>query len=110
AGSDRARSRRPATVRLDSTYVYSDFERDRRYRLGDGVSGGLAWTRPVRFGGAQVSHDFSMRPDLVTFPVPLLEGSAAVPATVDVLVNGGRVMSSQVAQGPFQVSQLPVFS
>jgi outer membrane usher protein len=96
------------TVRLDSTYVFSDFTHQRRYWLGDFITGGLTWTRPVRLGGAQVTRDFSMRPDLVTFPVPLVSGSVAVPSTVDILVNGTRVLSSQAQPGPFQAPQLPV--
>jgi outer membrane usher protein len=95
-------------IRLDSTYLYSDYAAQRRYWLGDFITGGLNWTRPVRFGGAQVTHDFAMRPDLVTFPAPSLSGSTAVPSTVDVFVNGGRVLSQQVQPGPFQVPQAPV--
>ena len=110
AGANPTGSGRSAAIRLDSTYVYSDFASQRRYRLGDFITGGLTWTRPVRFGGVQVTRDFSMRPDLVTFPLPLVAGSAAVPSTVDVLVNGARVLSGQVPPGPFQVPQLPVLS
>jgi outer membrane usher protein len=110
AGVNPTGSAESPTVRLDSTYVYSDYASQRRYRLGDFITSGLTWTRPVRFGGVQVSRDFSMRPDLVTFPLPLVAGSAAVPSTVDVLVNGARVLSGQVSPGPFQVSQLPVLS
>ena len=99
-----------SATRLDSTYVYSDFASQRRYRLGDFVTGGLGWTRPVRMGGVQVSRDFSMRPDLVTFPLPLVAGQAATPSTVDVLVNNVRVLSRQVAPGPFQAPQLPLIS
>ena len=95
-------------VRLDSTYVYSDFRHDRRYRLGDVISGGLAWTRPVRLGGVQITHDFSMRPDLVTFPLPSVAGTTAVPSTVDVLLNGAKLLSGPVPAGPFQAPQLPV--
>ncbi|HEX4737448.1 MAG TPA: fimbria/pilus outer membrane usher protein [Allosphingosinicella sp.] len=97
-----------SAIRLDTTYVYSDPRSLRRYRLGDFISGGLPWTRPVRLGGAQVDSDFSMRPDLVTFPVPAISGSAAVPSTVDVLVNGARTLSTAVPPGPFQVPQVPV--
>jgi outer membrane usher protein len=97
-------------VRLDSTYVYSDPKTMRRYRLGDFISGALPWTRPVRMGGAQVSSDFSMRPDLITFPVPAISGSASVPSTVDVLVNNSRVVSGSVDPGPFQVPQVPVIT
>jgi outer membrane usher protein len=97
-----------SAVRLDSTYTFSDPDTLLRYRLGDVISGGLSWTRPVRLGGAQVITDFSMRPDLVTFPLPSLSGSAAVPSTVDVLVNGSRLLSQQVQPGPFALPQLPV--
>ncbi|MGZ3258168.1 MAG: fimbria/pilus outer membrane usher protein [Croceibacterium sp.] len=97
-------------VRLDTTYVYSDSNALRRYRAGDLISGGLAWTRPVRLGGAQVEHDFSMRPDLITFPLPEVAGSAAVPSTVDVLVNNRPVVSGAVPTGPFSVSEVPVIS
>jgi outer membrane usher protein len=95
-------------IRLDSAYVYSDADSLRRYRLGDYINGGLGWTRPVRLGGAQIQSDFSMRPDLVTFPLPVVSGSTAVPSTVDVLVNGSRVLSRSVQPGAFEIPQLPV--
>lgn len=100
----------PRTVRLDTSYTYSDPETLRRYRLGDFISGGLSWTRPVRLGGARISSDFSMRPDLVTFPLPSLRGAATVPSTVDVLVSGQRSFSREVPPGPFEVPQLPVMT
>ena len=97
-----------SATRLDSTYTLSDPASLRRIRLGDFVSGSLAWTRPVRLGGAQVSLDFGLRPDLITFPLPSVSGSAAVPSTVDVLVNGTRLFSREIAAGPFEIPQLPV--
>ena len=95
-------------VRLDSTWTFSDPDTLRRYRAGDFISGSLAWTRPTRLGGVQAASDFSLRPDLVTFPLPSISGSAAVPSTVDVLVNGNRVLTRQVGAGPFEIPQLPV--
>ncbi|MDR3532445.1 MAG: fimbria/pilus outer membrane usher protein [Rhodopila sp.] len=97
-----------SAIRLDSAYVYSDPDTLRRYRLGDFTTSGLGWTRQVRLGGAQINSDFSMRPDLVTFPLPSVSGSVAVPSTVDVLVNGTQLLSRQVQPGPFQIAQLPV--
>ena len=64
----------------------------------------------MRLGGAQITHDFTMRPDLVTFPLPSMAGSVSVPSTVDVLVNGAQVLSRQVQPGPFDVPQLPVIT
>ncbi len=96
------------TVRLDTLYTFSDVGSMRRYSLGDVITGGLSWTRPVRLTGAQFRSDFSLRPDLVTFPLPSFSGTAAVPSTVDVLANGNLVLSHQVDAGPFEIPQLPV--
>jgi outer membrane usher protein len=95
-------------VRLDSTYTFSDPMKLRRYRVGDFINDGLAWTRPVRLGGVQLASDFRLRPDLITFPLPSISGSAAVPSTLDVLVNGNRFLSRSVGAGPFEIPQLPV--
>ncbi|MBV8736975.1 MAG: fimbrial biogenesis outer membrane usher protein [Alphaproteobacteria bacterium] len=95
-------------VRLDSAYTYSEPDEMRRWSLGDLVSGGLAWTRPVRLGGAQLSRDFSLSPDFVTYPYPVISASAAVPSSVDVFVNGLRQFSETLQPGPFAISTLPV--
>ena len=79
-----------------------------RYTAGDFITGGLAWTRPVHIAEFQVREDFSMRPDLVTFPMPAIRGSAGVPSTVNVLADGNLVASGSVGAGPFEVPQLPV--
>jgi outer membrane usher protein len=97
-------------IRLDSAYTWADVNTLRRYTLGDFITGGLAWTRPVHLEGAQINSDFSMRPDLVTFPLPSISGSAAVPSTVSVLADGNLGASSEIAAGPFEVPQLPVVS
>ncbi len=95
-------------VRLDTSFTTTDPVRLRRYTAGDLISGGLQSSRSVRLAGFQVSTDFTIRPDLITYPVPLLSGSAAVPSTVDVLVNGSRVGGGPVAAGDFAVSGVPV--
>jgi outer membrane usher protein len=74
------------------------------------IAGGLAWTRPVRLGGIQIQRDFSIRPDLVTLPLPSFSGSAAVPSTADVYVNGVRTVSQDVDSGPFRINNLPILS
>jgi outer membrane usher protein len=108
AGPDALNSTRTSFIRLDTAAQYSDVNSLRRYTLGDFVSDGLSWTRPVRMGGAQLRSDFTMRPDMITFPLPSLSGVAAVPSTLDVFANGVRLLSEQVEPGPFEMSQLPV--
>ena len=97
-------------IRLDSTYQFADANTLRRYSVGDFITGGLTWTRPVRLAGAQIRSDFSMRPDLVTFPLPSVSGSAAVHSVVNVLTNGNSVLSQEINPGPFEVQQLPMIT
>lgn len=99
-----------SSIRLDSAYTYSDADSLRQFIVGDYITDGLSWTRPVHLEGMQLHSDFALRPDLITFPLPSLTGSAAVPSTVSVLANGNMVLSSQVGSGPFQTPQLPVIS
>ena len=104
----RAGANSTKAIRLDSTYTLSDPETLRRVRIGDVISSGLAWTRPLRLGGGQIARDFGLRPDLVTFPVPSIAGQVAVPSTVDVLINGAQLLSTRAEPGPFELRQLPM--
>jgi outer membrane usher protein len=104
-GNDKFRA-----IRLDSTWTHSTSSSLRTYRVGDFISGGLPWTRPVRLGGIQISRNFGLRPGLVTAPIPAFSGTAAVPSTVDIYANGSRVYSGDVPAGPFSVGNLPIVS
>ncbi|WP_298015420.1 fimbria/pilus outer membrane usher protein [uncultured Castellaniella sp.] len=94
-------------VRFDTSWTRSDPDTLRTLVVGDAISGGLDWTRSVRLGGLQWSRNFSLRPDLVTFPVPVFTGSATVPSTVDLYVNSVRQLSTQVPGGPFMLAEMP---
>jgi outer membrane usher protein len=97
-------------LRLDTTWSYSDPASLVTYRAGDAISGGLAWTRPIRFGGVQVQRNFTLRPDLVTMPLPLISGSAAVPSTLDVYLGNAKTYSQEIAPGPYQITNVPMLS
>lgn len=103
-----AHARSLRAVRLNTTYSYSDPRRARTFSVGDIVSGALPYSRSFRLGGLQMSTNFSLRPDLITYPVPIVSGGAAVPSTVDIFVNGVRQLSAPLAAGPFTVPKLPV--
>jgi outer membrane usher protein FimD/PapC len=95
-------------LRLDTTFAYSDQDTLTTYRAGDTITGGLAWTRPIRIGGLQVQRNFAVRPDLITLPLPSVAGTAAVPSTVDVYVNNMKTFSQDIGTGPYQIANLPV--
>ncbi len=94
-------------VRYDTTWSRSDPATLATLRIGDSVSSSLDWSRSVRLGGIQWSTNFSLRPDLVTFPVSTLSGSAVVPSAVSLYVNGIQQYSGTVQSGPFTINQMP---
>ncbi|MDO8776035.1 MAG: fimbria/pilus outer membrane usher protein [Burkholderiaceae bacterium] len=76
--------------------------------VGDAVGGSGGWSRPVRYGGVRYGRDFALAPGFITYPLPALSGSAALPSTVDVLVNNQRQASASVKTGPFALTNVPV--
>lgn len=106
AGSTLAR--RTNLLRLNTTFSYSDADSLRTYNVGDTISSGLAWTRPIRMAGVQVQRNFGLRPDLITLPLPIISGSAAVPSTLDVYVNNVKTYSQEVAPGSYRINDLPL--
>jgi outer membrane usher protein len=94
--------------RLNTTWNYSDPERLITYNAGDLVSRGLPWTRSVYLGGMQVERNFSLRGDLVTLPMPVISGSAAVPSTLEVYTQNVKTYSTDIPAGPFELSNFPV--
>lgn len=98
---------RSTVRRLSSTYTYSNADQLFKLRVGDIVTGALPWSRAVRFGGIQISSDFNLRPDLITYPLPTIESSTVVPGTVSLIANGVQQLSAVVQPGPFTVHVLP---
>ena len=96
--------------RLDTRWSYSDPVRLSTWTAGDLISGGLAWTRPVRLGGVQWRRNFGVRPDLITFPVPRFTGQATVPSAVELLINNVKQFDAQVDDGPFVLDTFPRIS
>nr|MBA2238178.1 fimbrial biogenesis outer membrane usher protein [Lysobacter sp.] len=94
-------------TRLDTRWSYSDPARLQTWSAGDIVTGGLAWTRPVRLGGVQWRRNFGVRPDLISYPVPQFSAEATVPSAVELYVNNVRQLDRQVGAGPFVLTDFP---
>ncbi|WP_371919511.1 fimbria/pilus outer membrane usher protein [Pseudomonas sp. SDI] len=93
--------------RYDTTWRYSDEARLLTWEAGDVVTGALPWTTSVRVGGVQLSRDFGVRPDLVTYPLPAFVGEAAVPSSVDLFINGYKSASADLQPGPYTLTNVP---
>ncbi|MDU4093790.1 MAG: fimbria/pilus outer membrane usher protein, partial [Pantoea sp.] len=94
-------------LRYDTWWSYEDENRVLSWRVGDLITDALGWSSSVRLGGIQLARDFSVRPDMVTWPLPSFAGQAAVPSTVDLFVNGYRTSSNQVQPGPWTMNNMP---
>jgi outer membrane usher protein len=94
-------------VRLDTYWRTVDARRAIVYAAGDVIADGGELGSIYRLGGVQVRRDYGNRPDLVTMAMPIFSGSAAVPSTVDLYVNGLRYFSGETGRGPFQFRSLP---
>lgn len=97
-------------TRLDSTWTVDQPNSMASWRIGDAVNRGGSIGQTVRFGGLQYATNFATRPDLVTFPQLTINGSAALPSTIDVYLNNIKTYSQNVPPGPFTLNNLPVFS
>lgn len=107
-GRDDAEARE--IVRLDTTWTLDLPARLATLRLGDSTSVSGGWGRAVRFGGLQFGTNFATQPTLVTTPLLAAQGTAVVPSTVDVFVNGNRVTSQDVPPGPFTIDHVPAIT
>jgi outer membrane usher protein len=94
-------------VRLDTTWRLDFPDRLETLRVGDAISTAGAWGRAARFGGVQYGTNFSTQPTLVTTPLLYAEGEAILQSTVDVFVNGQKVVSEAVPPGPFTIDRVP---
>jgi outer membrane usher protein len=102
--------RRRSFTRLDTFWRYDLPHRLETLVLGDTVGVGGGWSQPVRYAGVHWGRDFGMRPGFVTLPQVTLAGEAALPSTVEVLVNNARRMSQPVPPGPFELRNVPTIT
>ncbi|MEG0967936.1 MAG: fimbria/pilus outer membrane usher protein [Pseudomonas sp.] len=106
-GGNKADGSQQGFRRYDTTWRYTDEARLLTLEMGDVLSGALPWTSSVRLGGVQVSRDFAVRPDLVTYPLPAFAGEAAVPSSLDLFINGYKSSSAELQPGPYTLTNIP---
>ena len=95
-------------IRLDTTWTVDTPSSALRLNIGDSITRAASWGAPARFGGIRFGTDFSLTPDYITFPTPSLSGDAALPGSVDLIVNDAERFSSEIPAGPFTLTDVPV--
>jgi outer membrane usher protein len=91
--------RRAEHVRLDTYWRHVDTRHVLAFTVGDLVAEGGDLGAVYRLGGIQVRRDFGNRADLVTTALPIFSGTAALPSTVDLYVNGVRYFTGETTPG-----------
>lgn len=104
----RADGSKRSLDRLDTFWRYDMPDRMETIVVGDAVGVGGGWSRPARYGGFRYGRDFGHSPGFVTLPQLSLNGSAALPSTVEVLVNNVQRSTQPVQPGPFTLNNVPL--
>jgi len=94
-------------VRLETSFIHDDPERLARWSVGDAISRGSDWARPIRFGGVKYGTDFALQPNFISFPTLSFNDTAALPSSVEAYVNDALRFEGNVDEGPFTINQIP---
>lgn len=97
-------------IRLDTTWTVDKPFNLASLRLGDGISRGGTWGRPIRFGGIQWSTNFATQPEFITTPLLNFSSFATLPSTLDLFINNVQTYQQQLAPGAFSINNLPLVS
>ena len=95
-----------SVTRYDTSWSRADPETLTSLQVGDYISRSVPWSRSIRMGGVEWRKNFDLRPDVLTYPVPQIGGSAVVPSSVSLYVNQMQQYAGAVPDGPFVLSQV----
>ncbi|MCA1660996.1 MAG: fimbria/pilus outer membrane usher protein [Novosphingobium sp.] len=94
-------------LRLDAQLQILFPRRGLTATAGDFISAGGQGQRALRLGGIQLASDYSLRPDLVTTPLPSFTGQVAVPTGIDLINGDQRYKLGEIQPGEFTVRNVP---
>ncbi|WP_164483711.1 MULTISPECIES: fimbria/pilus outer membrane usher protein [unclassified Polaromonas] len=107
ADSGAGSTARYRNIRLDTSWQRNFPDEAVSLTVGDLTTGSLPWSRAARIGGVRLSSNFALQPYRATTPLASFQGSALLPSTVDLFINGLKQTSQTVQPGQFQLSGVP---
>jgi outer membrane usher protein len=102
---DTAPERR-GLARGASQVIWDDRRNARRYTAGDVVSSAGPYGNTITGAGVSVTKVYELAPDLVHQPTANFRASTALPADVEVQVDGATLYRGHVAPGPIVLDNL----
>lgn len=90
-------------VRLNSQFSMDFPDYFTRLVVGDNTSVYNPFMSSFRFAGLNYGTSYTDRPDYVYWNAPILRGSALVPSTIDLYVNGTSIYRQNVTPGDYDL-------
>lgn len=90
-------------VRLNSQFSMDFPDEFTRLVIGDNTSVYNPFMSSFRFAGLNYGTSYTDRPDYVYWNAPILRGSALVPSTIDLYVNGTSIYRQNVTPGDYNL-------
>ncbi|WWP00288.1 MAG: fimbria/pilus outer membrane usher protein [Candidatus Dasytiphilus stammeri] len=92
---------KPYYIRYDTHLDINDEKHLVSYIIGDSTTDMLFGSIPLRIGGIKLFRNFSLSPDIITYPLPDFYGHAVEPSKIDLYINHSKMMSTKINPGPF---------
>lgn len=106
--SDNINDHEQGYIRYDTVWRFDDEDKIYSLELGDIYTVTKnSWASSMRLGGIQLRRNYTIRPDLITYPLPQFHGEVGLPSTVDLFINGTKNSTEQLQPGPFLISNVP---
>lgn len=90
-------------VRLNSSFDLEFPESMTRLTLGDTTTTYNPLINSLRFAGLNWGTNYTERPSFVYWNIPTLQGSARIPSTVELFINGVSIYSQKVSPGDYML-------
>lgn len=90
-------------VRLNSSIEFEFPEKMTRLILGDSTTAYNPLINSLRYAGLNWGTNFTERPNFVYWNIPNLQGSARIPSTVELFINGVNIYSQKVSPGDYNI-------
>ncbi|WWO95522.1 MAG: fimbria/pilus outer membrane usher protein [Candidatus Dasytiphilus stammeri] len=92
---------KPSIKRYDTHLEINDEKHLLSYILGDSITDTLFGSIPLRIGGIKFFRNFSLYPDIITYPLPKFFGQTDKPSRINLYINHSKMISTKINPGPF---------
>lgn len=96
----------PRSTRLQTQLIYDQPDDLRRWVIGDSFASSGLLGSSFDLGGISLSKLYQINPYFVKTPLAAFSGAVTLPSTVDIFMDGQRVVSQNVAPGNFNLQNL----